>query len=209
MSTVLAPAAFAVFLHACAGKYPVILEAPVGRPLAHAEAESALHPYALHANQPVNASWFFDTKDAAVAKARELLAHGVKIDAGIMQVSSTNWPAYGLTVETAFDPEANVCTGARILGEAFSIERRAACRYNTGHPDCANGYPEMVDRAEKRIGAAGAGPPSAPVVVERVECDDWHATRSCQGDHGWDDPSPASAEQGPSPVPLRTAEGDQ
>src|SRR5689334_23025807 len=86
-----------------------------------------------------------------------------------MQVNSSNWAAYGLSAETAFDPARNICAGARILGEAFQIERRAACRYNAGRPDCGNRYPELVQRAEARLGKtapekpeATAAPPTAP-----------------------------------------------
>ena len=86
-----------------------------------------------------------------------------------MQVSHANWAAYGLTVGTVFDIRANICAGARILGEAYLIDRRAACRYNTGRPDCANGYPESIDRTVDGLRRAppppGAGaPPSAPAA---------------------------------------------
>jgi len=161
VSSVLAPVAFAMFLNSCSRQYPVILQAPVRRHMAHAMTESGMHPTAIHDNT-TGRSYVPDTEAEAVALARQLLAAGHRIDAGVMQVTDRNWPAYGLTVETAFDPRANICAGARILGEAWSIERRTACRYQTGKPDCQTGYPEMVQRAELRIQQAADGADTRP-----------------------------------------------
>src|SRR4051812_12866091 len=102
-------------LTACAQQYPVVLQAPVQRHLAHASVESGIRPNAIHDNA-TGQSFFPDTMQAAIALARKLVAAGHRIDAGVMQVASGNWAAYGLTVETAFDPRANICAGARILG---------------------------------------------------------------------------------------------
>lgn len=154
----LSPPVFAVHLTSCAKQYPVILQAPVQRQIAHAMAESGMRPTAIHDNA-TGKSFSPDTAAEAIAVARQLIAAGHRIDGGVMQVTDSNWPAYGLTVETVFDPRANICAGARILGEAFQIERRAACRYNTGRPDCAAGYPEAVDRAELRLAGVNAEPP--------------------------------------------------
>jgi hypothetical protein len=106
-----------------------------------------------------------------VALARKLLAAGHRIDAGVMQVTDANWGAYGLTVETAFDPKSNICAGARILGEAWQIERRTACRYQTGKPDCTTGYPDMVRKAEMRPGSVPAEAPAA--AGSSSDPDDW------------------------------------
>ena len=159
MSAVLAPVVFAMHLSACSQQYPVVLQAPTRRHLAHAMAESGLHLTAIRDNT-TGRSFIPETQAEAVAIARQLLAAGHRLDAGIMQVTDrasakdapgSQWAHYGLTVETAFDAPANICAGARILGEDWSIERRTACRYQTGKPDCATGYPEMVQKAELRI----------------------------------------------------------
>ena len=68
-----------------------------------------------------------------------------------MQVNDANWARLGLTAETVFDPRANVCAGMEVLAEAYAIERRVSCRYNTGRPDCANGYPERINGALRRV----------------------------------------------------------
>ncbi|WP_424138818.1 transglycosylase SLT domain-containing protein [Roseomonas chloroacetimidivorans] len=167
MSDPLTTAAFLAHLAACVALHPVAKEAPAARTLATAQAESGLRPLAIGDNE-TGRSYFPATREAAVAKARELLALGHRIDAGAMQITDRNWSAYGLTPETVFDAQANICAGARILGEAFQIERRAACRYNTGRPDCrresgTNGYPERVDAAAASLGVLPA-PPASPVL---------------------------------------------
>ena len=154
------------FVAACAAVYPEARETPPERVLAVAETETGRRPTAIGDNTGRRA-YFPATPEDAVALVRRLIAAGHDIDAGAMQVTRRNWAAYGLTVETVFDPAANVCAGARILGEAYRVERRAACRYNTGRPDCrsptgSNGYPERVTRA---AGAVAAGTAPLPSVV--------------------------------------------
>lgn len=161
MSALLSPAVFALYFYACGERFPVVHEAPAERALAHAMAESGLYPNALHDNT-TGKRYAPATETEAVALARQLIAAGHRLDAGLMQVTSANWAAYGLTVETAFDPQANVCAGARILGVAFETQRRAACVYNTGHPDCANGYPESVDKAARHVADETPAQPPAP-----------------------------------------------
>jgi type IV secretion system protein VirB1 len=177
---VLSLAAFVGHLAACAQQYPVIREAGQ-RVMAHAVAESALRPFAIHDNT-TRQSFAPETAAEAIAVADRLVRAGHSIDAGLMQVNSANWPAYGLTVESAFDPQANICAGARILGEAFAIERRAACRYNTGRPDCSNGYPEMVQRAAAilripadAVSQAPALPPEAKESAPALCAPAWDA----------------------------------
>ena len=172
MSAPLSPAVFALYLNACGARYPVVLEAPVDRPLAHAMAESGLHLNALHDNT-TGKSFAPDTEAEAVALARHLLAAGHNLDAGVMQVNAANWDAYGLDVESVFDPRQNICAGARILGVAFETQRRAACVYNTGHPHCTNGYPEAVDKAEQHVAAEAPPGPSAPESPCAPAWDGW------------------------------------
>lgn len=171
MSDPLTAAAFAMHLAACVAQDGSIADAPSSRVIAHAIAESRLHPLALHDNA-TNREYDFATPAEAVAKAQQLVAQGHGVDAGVMQVDDANWRAYGLTVATVFDPRTNICAGANILAEAFAIERRAACRYNTGRPTCQAAYPEAVDRAEAKIagGPLPASPPppnpyAAPIVA--------------------------------------------
>jgi hypothetical protein len=162
---------FLKHLASCARQYPVIRQAPPERVLAVGLHESGLSPLAIHDNTTAR-SHYPETLEQAVAMAASLRRAGHRIDAGVMQVSHANWAAYGLTVESVFDARANICAGARILGEAYLIERRAACRYNTGRPDCANGYPDSIDRAFEGLKRAtpplgtGAAPPGSAALAD-------------------------------------------
>lgn len=148
--TAITTATFAAHLAACVAQDPTIANAPPQRALAHAIAESALHPWAIHDNA-TNRDLDFETPAAAVAKARELHDAGRSFDAGIMQVNVGNFAAYGLSIHTVFDVRANICVGAKILAEAFTVERRAACRYQSGRPVCPAAYPDRVDRIQAQL----------------------------------------------------------
>lgn len=168
---VLSVGVFLGHLAACSQQFAIIREVPEQRVIAHALTESGLRPYLIHDNT-TRQSFSSDTAARAAALADRLVKAGHSVDAGLMQVNSANWPAYGLTTETAFDPQANICAGARILGEAFAIERRAACRYNTGRPNCSNGYPEMVERAAATLrfaASAETNPPTPPNPPEEYD----------------------------------------
>lgn len=161
-------------LAACAAAHPEAREAPAERVLAVAHAESGRHRFAIGINadrargMPPE-SHYPSSEDEARTIAARAVAAGRVVDAGLMQISNPNWPVYGLTLVNLFDPASNICAGARILGEAYAIERRAACRYNTGRPDCrsatgTNGYPERVDRAARAVaGSAASSAPEAPM----------------------------------------------
>lgn len=140
-------------------------------------AESGLQEFAVHENWPPHSpgrSYLPATKAEAVALVAALHAQGHSLDAGVMQVNDANWSRLGLTAETVFDPRANVCAGMAVLAEAYAAERRVSCRYNTGSPDCRNGYPERIERAagqlrqnngpaaDMPLPAAPPGPPPPP-----------------------------------------------
>jgi len=127
------------------------------RAKAYALAESAFNQFAIHDNttgvthQPAD-------RPAAVHLASALIAAGHSIDAGIMQIDVSNWPRFHLTPETVFDLKANICTGGAILQE----DRRIACLYNSGHPDCSNGYPERIEQAARTIRVSDNTEPAPP-----------------------------------------------
>jgi hypothetical protein len=160
---------FLEHLASCARQYPIVRQAPPERVLAVGLHESGLRLLAIHDNT-TGRSHYPETPEQAVAMAASLRRAGHRIDAGVMQVSHANWAAYGLTVEGVFDARANICAGARILGEAYLIERRAACRYNTGRPDYANGYPESIDRAVDGLRHA-MPPPGASASASAAPAD--------------------------------------
>ncbi len=144
---------------------PVASALPTGRTVelvtATAQAESGLEPTAIHDNTS-GRSYAAPTAAEAVALVAALHAQGHLLDAGVMQVSDANWTRLGLTAERVFDPRANICAGMAVLAEAYTIERRVSCRYNTGRPDCANGYPERVEGALRRVRTEMAAGPVLP-----------------------------------------------
>lgn len=114
--------------------------------IATARVESSFQTTALHDNTS-RRSYAPETVAEAVALTRALLAMSHSLDAGVMQVNSSNWQRLGLTAETAFDPALNVCAGKAVLAEAYARERAVSCMYNTGKLDCRNGYPDKIEAA--------------------------------------------------------------
>src|SRR5579875_2025941 len=96
--------------------------------------------------------------------SRSLLAQNHRIDAGVMQVTDANWGWLGLTVDTVFDPARNVCAGKRVLADAYAAERRVSCRYNSGRPNCTNGYPDRIEAA--MVQHIGDGSDPTPVQLQ-------------------------------------------
>lgn len=131
------------------------------RVLAHALVESHFDPNYINDNTTKESGIRSDTPEAAAALARRLLADGHSIDAGLMQINSTNWRRFGLTPDTVFSPLANMCTGVAIIIEAENREYRISCIYNTGKPDCPPSYPAKIERAMREIAAARQNQPVA------------------------------------------------
>jgi len=157
--------ALATLLH-IAGLCPAMQTVPgdpalfINRVRAHAMVESKFQPLALHDNTS-GRSYLPATEAGAKALAGTLWAAGHSLDGGVMQLTSANWSRFGLTPETVFDPQRNICAGVTVLAEAYAADWRAACRYNTGKPDCHNGYPEKVERVLASI-------QGQPVVAEQA-----------------------------------------
>ena len=113
--------------------------------------------------------------DRATAEsiARRLLSSGHSVDLGIAQIDDVNLASYGLTVHTAFDPCANLNTGAQILtrdyaraeqrfGPGQAALRHAIGMYNTGQMNGGAGYIRNV------LAAAGIHESYATVPVARM-----------------------------------------
>ena len=63
-------------------------------------------------------SFYLPTKDAAIAKVRELKARGrTNIDVGCMQINLHYHPEAFASLDEAFDPGANVAYGTKFLNE--------------------------------------------------------------------------------------------
>lgn len=61
----------------------------------------------------------------AIATTRALEANGWNFSTGLAQVNRSNWFAYGLTEENAFEPCRNLAVGAAILQRCFASARLA------------------------------------------------------------------------------------
>ena len=81
--------------------------------------ESSSNPYAIGVvggvldRQP-------HTRAEAIATARALRAAGWDFSAGLAQINVRNWERTGLSVETVFDPCANLHAMQRILRECYA-----------------------------------------------------------------------------------------
>ncbi|MEF1307070.1 transglycosylase SLT domain-containing protein, partial [Vibrio owensii] len=75
--------------------------------------ESARNPYAIAVvgAKPVNQP---KTKLEAIQIATDLEKQGFKYSLGLMQIYKENFPAYGMTIETAFDARKSIEVGADI-----------------------------------------------------------------------------------------------
>ncbi len=110
-------AAFMVLAQQCAPDVAPATMAAVVR------VESDFNPYAIGVvhgrlqRQPASLA-------EAVATARALDAAGWSYSAGLAQVNRSNWPRFGLTADTAFDPCRNLAAGAAILQGCFERARR-------------------------------------------------------------------------------------
>jgi type IV secretion system protein VirB1 len=89
--------------------------------------ESGFNPYAIGvvhgqlARQPASEA-------EAVATVNALERGGWKFSVGLAQVNRANWPAYGLSERSAFDPCRNLAAGAAILQGCFELARQAHAR---------------------------------------------------------------------------------
>jgi type IV secretion system protein VirB1 len=162
---------FETLAQSCAANVPVSTLEAVAR------TESALHPYALSINRPHQLArsqgWNRGTitlerqpesLEEAIAWTKWLLAHGVTVSIGLLQVNSEHAKALHMTVEQLFEPCTNLWAGATLLATTYSATARAQGEglsaldtalsyYNTGTPHIGfqNGYVSHVK--------LNAGPP--------------------------------------------------
>jgi type IV secretion system protein VirB1 len=111
------PVDFIALAQQCAPQVSPVTMAAIVR------TESGFNPYAIGVihgvllRQPASL-------DEAVSTARALAAGGWNFSAGLAQVNHANWPLYGLSEQTAFDPCRNLAAGAAILQGCFELAER-------------------------------------------------------------------------------------
>jgi hypothetical protein len=128
---------------------------PLGLMAAIARVESgrrdpvslALHPWPWTVDAEGQGT-FYDTKDAAIAAVRALLARGVRsIDVGCMQVNLLQHPAAFSSLAEAFDPAANADYAGRFLVELHGQAGTwpaATALYHSATPDVGETYRQKV-----------------------------------------------------------------
>lgn len=121
-------------------------------------------------------------------------------DYGILQLNS-QWigrPGFPATIAEAMEPCHNIAAGATILAAA---DRASACLYNTGKPNCRNGYPEKIQAAATRLASVPAVAPvptvSAPPLTP-PPAEHWDV---------WAVPAP-EPQPAPAPVAAETVEAN-
>jgi len=131
-NTRLSVTSFETLAQSCAANVPVSTLEAIAR------TESALHPYALSINRPHKLArsqgWNRGTitlerqpesLDEAIAWTKWLLAHGVTVSIGLLQVNSEHAKALHVTVEQLFEPCTNLWAGATLLAKAYSATAHA------------------------------------------------------------------------------------
>lgn len=120
------------------------LDIPCPLTMAIARVESNLHPWSLNIE---GQSYRFKTKAEALTKARAALAAGRSFDVGLMQVNSWWLKRYGIALEAALDPLANIYLGGWILKSEIKRHkdlRSAVGAYHSPNPDKARRYADVV-----------------------------------------------------------------
>ena len=183
----LAPSVIVGMVAACAASHPAVRAIPdPAAVVAHAEQESGRDPLVVHVNEDrgrylPEESVRFTSADKAVAYTQRAVAAGRSVDVGVMGINLRAHPDAFATLADAFDPAVNVCAGAIILGQDYRTARAAQCLYNTGHMACANGYPEAIDAAARRLRgqatqvAVVAEAPPSPAQVSDPAVPEWDA----------------------------------
>ncbi|TNV16131.1 lytic transglycosylase domain-containing protein [Buttiauxella sp. B2] len=105
------------------------------------DTESGRNPYAV-ANVSDNESKQFKSLSSAIAYVNNLERQGKNYSAGLMQINSKNFKAYGLDNNTVFDVCKNIEAGAKILTDNYAAQkeggeqkkiRNALSRYYSGN----------------------------------------------------------------------------
>lgn len=112
-----------------------------------AHVESGLSPWALNIE---GKGLRFDSKEKALKKAKEAEAEGRSFDSGVMQVNNFWLKKYGIPLEAALDPLANIYLGSWILKQEIYRHGQtwnAVGAYHSPNEDRGRKYAEMVKDA--------------------------------------------------------------
>lgn len=89
-------------------------------------------------------------------------------DYGIMQINEQWLARFGVTRKQVMEPCTNLRIGVALLADA---DRQSSCIWNTGRPNCRNGYDLRIQAASARL--TGAEPPRPPAPPEPATPHAW------------------------------------
>lgn len=120
------------------------LEVPLEVTMAIAQVESGFNPWTLNI---AGRGYHFDSKAEALAQARTAQKSGRSFDVGLMQVNNWWLKRFDISLEEAFDPQANIYLGSWILKselERHKDLRAAVGAYHSPKPARARKYADKV-----------------------------------------------------------------
>ncbi|MGE4403236.1 MAG: lytic transglycosylase domain-containing protein [Desulfobulbus sp.] len=112
-----------------------------------ADVESGSNPWSLNID---GKGYKLASKEKAVAMAKHAEAEGRSFDSGIMQVNNFWLKKYGIPLEVAFDPLANIYLGSWILKQEIDRHGQtweAIGAYHSPNESKGRRYAEMVKGA--------------------------------------------------------------
>lgn len=115
-----------------------------------ARVESGGSPYALNVE---GKGYVFASREEALAAAKQAEAAGQSFDSGIMQINNWWLKRYGIPLEAAFEPEANILLGSWILRQELNRAGdvwTAVARYHSPHAGRGERYADLVRQALER-----------------------------------------------------------
>lgn len=162
-------------IHQCAPQVaPITIEAIV-------RVESGGNALAIHDNT-TGRSYAPGSTAQARALLSALLARRHRVDAGLMQIDSGNFPRLGLNTQSVFDPCANLRAGSRILQSAYrqavgsgmhgqKALYHAVEAYNSGNLHGAPSYASMVfgSAGKSAVVVHGPQPQQHRVLLQQTQ----------------------------------------
>lgn len=152
--------------HCAPGVAPDLLERLVA-------TESGFNPLVIGVNGAEHRSYTPKSASEAATLARAVIAEGHSIDLGLGQINNANLDWLGLTLESVFDPCANLAATETVLRDGYGRARaagaskpealgKALSSYNTGSftRGFANGYVARVLTGDNRSPPDPVSPPA-------------------------------------------------
>jgi type IV secretion system protein VirB1 len=161
--------------------------------------ESGLNPYAIAEIVPVKGgrsrviSHLPSSKDEALKIVEAIKQKKHRYSVGLMQITSTNFPQFGVSAESMFNPCDNMTVAAKIITDCYqrggTLQRALSCYYSgnfeTGQrPESAFGNTSYVQRIGYVVPSTRAeqqtASPSSGEAVGRLLAQSLYGLAVCQ-----------------------------